>query len=62
MQALSYETKAKKRPANDGAVELRPRNAMMDKLVKHVSTSPKYSFETVCKTFGGALEKSKTKT
>jgi hypothetical protein len=61
MQVLNYESKAKHRPAKDGAVEVRPRNAMMDKLVKHVSTSPKYEFETVCKTIGSAVEKSKTK-
>jgi|GEM_PF-2780100 hypothetical protein len=61
MQVLNYETKAKQRPTKDEAADSRPRNAMMDKLVKHVSTSPKYSFEAVCKTIGSAVEKSKKK-
>lgn len=63
MQVLTYEAKTKQRPAKakGAVVKMRPRNAMMDKVVKDVATNPKFSFEAVCKTIGEAMEKSKAK-
>lgn len=40
---------------------LRPRNAMMDKLVQRVGTGEAYSFEAMCKRVEAAVTKSKAK-
>jgi hypothetical protein len=41
------------------AAPVRPRNTMMDRVVKHAHTSERYSFDAVCAAVGEAVKKAK---